>query len=92
MTGAGFRKSVQAARERWQQGRDKLRQLHENGSPGRRVENALSDLLDHVLLSLYRTCLEDFSPEIAANVSFVLHGGCGRREVAPYSDVDSMLL
>ncbi len=92
MTGAGFRKSVQAARERWQQGRDKLRQLHENGSPGRRVENALSDLLDHVLLSLYRTCLEDYSPEIAANVSFVLHGGCGRREVAPYSDVDTMLL
>ncbi len=92
VTGAGFRKSVQAARERWQQGRDKLRQLHENGSPGRRVENALSDLLDHVLLSLYRTCLEDYSPEIAANVSFVLHGGCGRREVAPYSDVDTMLL
>jgi len=83
---------VQAARERWYHGRDKLRQLHEEGAPGRRVVNALSDLLDHVLLGLYRACLEDFSQELAANVSFVLHGGCGRREVAPYSDVDSMLL
>lgn len=83
---------MQAARERWYHGRDKLRQLHEEGAPGRRVVNALSDLLDHVLLGLYRACLEDFSQEIAANVSFVLHGGCGRREVAPYSDVDSMLL
>ena len=83
---------MQAARERWHDGRDKLQQLHEEGAPGRRVVNALSDLLDHVLLSLYRACLEDFSQEIAANVSFVLHGGCGRREVAPYSDVDSMLL
>lgn len=83
---------MQAARERWYHGRDKLRQLHEEGAPGRQVVNALSDLLDHVLLGLYRACLEDFSQEIAANVSFVLHGGCGRREVAPYSDVDSMLL
>ncbi len=83
---------MQAARERWHDGRDKLQQLHEEGAPGRRVVNALSDLLDHVLLSLYRACLEDFSQEIEANVSFVLHGGCGRREVAPYSDVDSMLL
>ena len=83
---------MQAARERWYHGRDKLRQLHEEGAPGRRVVNALSDLLDHVLLGLYRACLEDFSQELAANVSFVLHGGCGRREVAPYSDVDSMLL
>ncbi|MCH2177914.1 MAG: HD domain-containing protein [Mariniblastus sp.] len=92
LTGSGFRDSVQAARERWQQGRDKIRTLHEEGASGRRVVNALSDLLDHILLGLYRSCLEDFSPEIGANVSFILHGGCGRREVAPYSDVDSMLL
>ena len=92
LSGAGFRESVQAARERWHHGRDTLRQLHEDGAPGRRVVNALSDLLDHVLLGLYRNCLEDFSPQVSANVSFVLHGGCGRREVAPFSDVDSMLL
>ena len=84
VTGSGFRDSVQAARERWQQGRDKLRTLHEDGAPGRRVVNALSDLLDHVLLGLYRSCLDDFSPEIGANVSFILHGGCGRREVISF--------
>ncbi len=91
-TQANFRESVRAARDRWREGRERIRQLHEAGSPGRRVANALSDLLDSVLTLLYRSALADFPSAFGDQIALVLHGGCGRREVAPYSDVDMMLL
>ncbi len=90
--GAGFRESVLNARERWNDGRQIMRRVHEDGAPGRQVVYAMSDLLDHVLLDLFRAAIDDFPAGLEQKISIVLHGGCGRREVAPYSDVDLMLL
>ena len=90
--GAGFRKSVNNARERWNDGRQIMRRVHEEGAPGRQVVYAMSDLLDHVLIDLFMDAVSEFPESIEQQVSIVLHGGCGRREVAPFSDVDLMLL
>ena len=90
--GAGFRKSVNNARERWNDGRQIMRRVHEEGAPGRQVVYAMSDLLDHVLIDLLMDAVSEFPESIEQQVSIVLHGGCGRREVAPFSDVDLMLL
>ena len=91
-TGAQFRQSVISARERWNDGRQIMRRVHEEGTPGRQVVHAMSDLLDHVLTDLFNAAIEDAADGIEQQVSIVLHGGCGRREVAPFSDVDLMIL
>ena len=90
--GAGFRQSVLNARARWCDGREIMRRVHEEGAPGRQVVHSMSDLLDRVLIDLFRKAVGDFPDGIDQQVSIVLHGGCGRREVAPFSDVDLMLL
>ena len=52
----------------------------------------MSDLLDSVLLEIYEAALREISPELVSRISLVLLGGCGRRDIAPFSDVDLMLL
>ncbi len=69
-----------------------MRRVHEEGAPGRQVVHSMSDLLDRVLIDLFKSAVEDAKPGIDQKVSVVLHGGCGRREVAPFSDVDLMVL
>ena len=94
-TTKGLRASVIAAKQRWDDGRSQARQLHDNGAPGRRVTSALSDLLDEVLFSLWHAILEEVdsgTAQVGTQVCLVLHGGCGRRDIAPFSDVDLMLL
>ncbi len=89
---SGFSESVLNARERWNDGRQIMRRVHEEGAPGRRVVHAMSDLLDHVLVDLFNAVIADSAPGLGNQLAIVLHGGCGRREVAPFSDVDLMLL
>jgi [protein-PII] uridylyltransferase len=82
-----------AARERLAAGRAKLQEQHDRGSPGIQVCAHLTDLLDEVVLSLYESALEQAGHgELASEVALVPNGGYGRRDVAPYSDVDLMLL
>jgi [protein-PII] uridylyltransferase len=83
---------VLAAREKLAEGRAKLRIQHDSGSPGIQVCARLTDVLDTVLLDLYYEALNDVGPEIASLVALAPYGGYGRRDVAPYSDVDLMLL
>lgn len=90
--GPGIRPSAVAARKRWCEGREALRVVHDAGGLGVDVCRAMSDLLDSVLLEIYNTALEDFSSDLASRVSLLLLGGAGRRDIAPYSDVDMMLL
>jgi len=77
------------------EGREKLRLQHANGSPGIQVCAAVTKLIDEVVLDLHRAALaeEGFDPaRFDALAALVPYGGYGRRDVAPYSDVDLMLL
>ncbi len=89
----GLPAAVLQARRRLLEGRQKLRAQHDAGSPGLQVCVRQADLVDSVLLELYQASLDEINdPQLAENVALVAHGGYGRRDVAPYSDVDLMLL
>ena len=88
----GFKKSVVQAKLNWTEGRAKIRQQHQAGGSGRDITRMMSDLLDSVLLELYHSIIADLSPDIASRVALVLLGGCGRQDIAPFSDVDLMVL
>ena len=93
MSGPNFRPVVLAAREKLKAGREKLKSQHQRGSPGIQVSGYLTDLVDGVVLDVYRTALAEVAtPALESQVALVAHGGYGRRDVAPYSDVDLMLL
>lgn len=94
MTTSSLRPAIVAAKQRLALGREKLRRQHDAGSPGVQVCTLLTDLLDGVVLDLYEAAKADAEAagEFPQEVSLVAHGGFGRREVAPYSDVDLMLL
>ena len=51
-SGAGFRESVRNAKERWNDGRQIMRRVHDEGAPGRQVVHAMSDLLDLSLIHI----------------------------------------
>ena len=90
----GLPAAVLQARRRLLEGTSqKLRAQHDAGSPGLQVCARQADLVDSVLLELYEASLAEINdPQLAENVALVAHGGYGRRDVAPYSDVDLMLL
>ena len=88
----GIREEVLATRSKWKQGRERLRLRHDEGVSGLILIREMSDLLDQVLLDLFEDAIQSISPDLESRVSMVLHGGNGRREVAPFSDVDLMVL
>ncbi len=59
------------------------------GATGERLVNAMSDGVDAIVRTAFA---EAFSAEPWEGVSLLALGGYGRRELAPYSDVDLMLL
>jgi [protein-PII] uridylyltransferase len=91
-----LRPSVLAAKDWLSQERAKLRQQHDAGGPGIQVCTRLSEMLDHVVLDLYEAAVRDLAPDNSAGlkdaVALVAHGGYGRADVAPFSDVDLMIL
>ncbi|NUQ64402.1 MAG: [protein-PII] uridylyltransferase [Pirellulales bacterium] len=93
---AGLRPSVLAARARLADGHEQLRNRHQDGCPGPELSAAITDLRDQVLLALFEAALADLPAAEAGalrrDVVLVAHGGYGRRDVAPYSDVDLMVL
>ena len=91
-TSIGIREYVKRAREQWVLGRNSVRELHDKGVSPFQLVRQLSDLLDEILLDLYRKVIESISPDLDHRISIVLHGGNGRHEVSPYSDVDLMVL
>jgi [protein-PII] uridylyltransferase len=95
-TGPIFRESLLAARAQLAEGRKAIHEQHRSGSPGIQVCARLTELVDTAVLDLYAAVLADASPEnredFESNVALVAHGGYGRRDLAPYSDVDLMVL
>ena len=91
----GIPKYVIDARARLQEGREQLRQMHVAGAPARRIVSGMSDLMDAILLSIVRQIVNDVDSQFVDdeyraedNIAVILHGGSGRRDMAPYSDVD----
>jgi len=85
---------VLAARTDLAEGLEKLRGQFGAGSPGIQLGFFLCDLLDKVVLDIFRAALEDHQDRAALEegVALVAHSGYGRRDNAPYSDVDLMLM
>jgi [protein-PII] uridylyltransferase len=94
--GAHLSPAVVAARDELAAGRDKLRRQHDSGSPGVQVCAHFTDLLEGIVLSLFQAALDELSEPVrkrlAKSTALVAHSGFGRREMAPYSDIDLMLL
>ncbi|HKD37739.1 MAG TPA: [protein-PII] uridylyltransferase [Pirellulales bacterium] len=90
-----LRPGVLAAKEWLASERKKLREQHESGSPGIQVCAHLTEMLDRVVLSLYESAVADFPDDAARyreEIALVALGGYGRGDVAPYSDIDLMVL
>ena len=95
-TGPHFRESLLAARQQLLSGRQAIKEQHDSGSGGIQVSTRLAELFDSVVLFLFESAVSDLWPAestgIGAQIALVGHGGYGRRDVAPYSDVDLMIL
>jgi [protein-PII] uridylyltransferase len=88
--GSGLSAAVVAAKEQLALGRDKLRRQHDSGSPGVQVCTHFTELLEEIVLDLFHAAAVDEG--LASRVTLVAHSGFGRREMAPFSDVDLMVL
>lgn len=95
-SGTRISPAIFAARDKLAQGRLRLRRQHDAGSLGVQVSLQLTQLLDEVLLDLYQWALTELwhqeGVSLVGQVALVAHGGYGRADIAPYSDVDLMLL
>ena len=91
-----LRPSVLAAKERLAAGSQKFRAEHEAGCPGIQLCAQQSDLMDEVVLGVFEAVLADLGEDgpngLLHDVALVPLGGYGRRELAPHSDVDLMIL
>jgi [protein-PII] uridylyltransferase len=72
-----------------------LRARHDHGASGLEIEHGRSAIIDAIILRLFDHAIETYArargPAPAA-VSMIALGGYGRRELAPWSDVDVMFL
>src|SRR5690606_10716431 len=76
--------------------REKLRRQHLAGTPGVQLCAQNTDCFDAILLDLIFAAATDVpgvsADKVLANITLVPHGGYGRRDTAPYSDIDLMIL
>src|SRR3970040_724979 len=65
---------------------------HARGATGVEIVTSLTDLADEILLDLYHANLGASGMSDQPGIALVALGGYGRRELAPYSDIDLMFL
>lgn len=89
----GMPSAVVDAKKRLKEGMLTLRAQHDSGGPPLVVSNALADLMDSLVMELFQLAAEKTqAPLDDLPCALIAHGGFGRRDVSPYSDVDLMLL
>ncbi len=90
---SSIKSTVLDARERLKEGRDKIQKQHERGATGPQVCAQVTDLFDGIVLDIWNAaCADLVDAEQQSAIALIAHGGFGRRDLAPYSDVDLMLL
>lgn len=91
-----LRLDVSAARQRLADGYEDLKRRHRAGCPGVELCASTTELRDEAVLGLFEAALGDLAPEAAdqlrEQVVLVALGSYGRRDLAPHSDVDLMIL
>src|SRR4029079_9985316 len=95
-TATRLRPNVLAVRQELSERRKALREQHDRGLEGGRVCARFTSLVDAAMGQLFDAFLAELSDADAAQtrerVALVAHGGYGRRQQAPFSDVDLMIL
>ena len=96
MAALRLRDSVLQAKQKLASDREKLRRQHLAGTPGVQLCAQNTDCFDAILLDLVFAAATDVpgvsADKVLANITLVPHGGYGRRDTAPYSDIDLMIL
>ncbi|MGB8853148.1 MAG: [protein-PII] uridylyltransferase [Pirellulales bacterium] len=91
-----FRPAVSQAAAALMTLRTRIAAQHAAGAPGVATCGLATDLFDRIVLDVWDGVLATLSPAqaeaVRRDVSLVAIGGFGRREMAPSSDVDLMLL
>lgn len=83
---------IVSAREKLVEGRAKLRAQHDSGSPGLQVCVRWTELVDSIITEIYNVIIQESDLPTQTGYCLVAHGGYGRRDLAPFSDIDLMLL
>jgi [protein-PII] uridylyltransferase len=95
-SGDRLRSIVREVRQELADGRQQLRAQHDLGLDGARVCARYTTLVDQAITRIYESYLSELSDKDAAElrqrIALVAHGGYGRRQQAPFSDVDLMVL
>ncbi|HEX5472244.1 MAG TPA: HD domain-containing protein, partial [Lacipirellulaceae bacterium] len=95
-TGDRLRSIVREVRQSLVEGRRELRAQHDRGLEGTRVCARYTSLVDTAITRIYDAYLSELSQvesaQLRERVALVAHGGYGRRQQAPFSDVDLMIL
>ena len=88
--------SIRESKSQLAAGREKLRQQHDHGTPGVQIGNQLADLLDRIVTRIFDEAVYEIDGDdkdgLRSQVAVIPHGGYGRRDLAPFSDIDLLLL